>query len=201
MLPLVYFLVKLFLVLAPLAMAADLAPLLDRVEKRYNRAATLEVKFVETYGHKGRAQRQEAGKLYLRKPGRMRWEYAAPAGKLFLSDGKNFYLVSPGSPQAEKMKASEADDMRAPLAFLLGKLHFEKEFQGITSREEGADTWIAAEPRSGNLPYTHVEFLVTPEARIRRVQVTGQDQSILDFAFEQERLNPPLAAKMFEFRE
>ena len=32
-------------------------------------------------------------KLTLRKPGRMRWDYQQPPGKLFVSDGKTVYLT------------------------------------------------------------------------------------------------------------
>jgi len=90
--------------------------------------------------------------------------------------------------------------MRAPLAFLLGRLHFEKDFQNIQSHPEGQDTWISAEPKSANLPYTKVEFEVTPQAEISRVRVTGQDYSVTDYQFSGEKLNPPLAGKMFEFQ-
>ncbi len=179
----------------------DLAPALAKVERRYNRAQTLQVKFSESYKQRGRAVRTESGTLYLRKPGRMRWEYTDPAGKLFVCDGKTFNLFSPASGQVEKMKARETEDMRAPLGFLLGRLHFQKDFQAFTTREERGEVWISAEPKSPNLPYSKVEFLVTPEARIRRVQVTGQDQSVLDFSFEEEKLNPPLKAELFEYRE
>src|SRR5262245_47536781 len=137
--------------------------------------------------------------LFLRKPGRMRWQYTYPAGKLFLSDGKFVYLVVPDSNRVQKMKAKESEDMRAPLAFLLGRLHFEKEFRNFESRPEGGDTWITAQPKSPNLPYTKVEFQVTPQFEIRRVRVTGQDLSVLDFHFDQEKVNPPLDIKLFQF--
>ena len=89
--------------------------------------------------------------------------------------------------------------MRVPLAFLLGKLNFKKEFQDIQARPEGPDTFLTAIPRSNDLPYTKVEFLVTPGYQIRRVQVTGFDRSVIDFQFEQEKLNPSIDAKLFRF--
>ena len=184
------------------AFAADpkLETLLQAVENRYNRAQTLEVSFSETYSAPGRPRKIESGNLYLRKPGRMRWQYSSPTGKLFVGDGKYLYLYTPSNNQVEKTKMKESEDMRAPLAFLLGKLHFDKDFQNFTARPEGAGTWVAAEPKSPNLPYTRVEFAVAPDARIRRVQVTGYDRSVLEFTFENEKLNPPLDAKLFEFR-
>ena len=194
---------RLLLCLLPLSLAAappDLAPLLKAVEARYNHAQTLQVAFREAYTAPGQPRRTESGTLLLRKPGRMRWNYTSPQGKLFVSDGKVLWLYTPSNHQVEKMKIKESDDMRAPLAFLLGKLHFDKEFRNVTSAAVAGGTRITAEPKTDNLPYTKVEFVVAPDNQIRRVQVTGFDQSVLEFEFEQEKLNPPLEAKLFQFQ-
>ena len=98
----------------------DVAQTLKGIETRYNGAKTLSLSFSETYASRGR-RRSEKGDLFLRKPGRMRWQYTAPAGKLFVSDGKFVFSYLPEENVAEKMKLKETDDMRAPLAFLLGK--------------------------------------------------------------------------------
>jgi outer membrane lipoprotein carrier protein len=174
--------------------------LLKGVESRYNRAQTLEVRFAETYSGLGRGPRTESGVLYLRKPGRMRWEYTQPSGKLFVSDGKQVYLYLPGENRVEKMSLKDTEDMRAPLAFLLGKLNFEKEFQNLQARTEGDGSLVTAEPKSDSLPYSKVEFQVSPTFEIRKLHIVGQDQSVLDFAFEGEKLNPPLANSMFQFQ-
>ena len=184
--------------------------LLKGVETRYNRAKTLQVLFHEEYTPPGPgggpARRSESGRLVLQKPGRMRWDYSQPKGKLFISDGKFMWLYTPsgpsGHPLAEKIKVQESEDMRAPLAFLLGKLNFEKEFRNLQVRPEGAGggTRITAEPKTDNLPYSAVEFVVTVEDRIREVKVTGFDNSILDFIFDEESLDPPLDGKLFQFQ-
>ena len=180
--------------------ASGLDGLLKTVEARYNKSQSLRLDFSETYaGIKSPAQ-TESGVLYLRKPGRMRWEYSSPAGKLFISDGKEVFLYTPPDQKAEKSKLKESADMRAPLAFLLGKLDFNKEFKAFQTRTEGGDTWITAEPKSENLAYTKVEFLAMPTGEIRRVRVTGQDQSKLDFTFHNEQLNAPVTPAMFSFK-
>ncbi len=178
---------------------ADLAPLLGRIENRYNREQSLKLSFTETYAGGRRLAQSESGVLYLRKPGRMRWEYTSPAGKLFISDGKEVFLYTPDDGPAQKSKLKESDDMHAPVAFLLGKLDFRKEFRSFEAKPDGADTWITALPKSDNLAYTKVEFLTTPEGEIRRVRVTGQDQSKLDFSFSGEQPNAPVAPSMFAF--
>jgi outer membrane lipoprotein carrier protein len=188
--------------LAVSAFAGDpaLDALLKGVETRYNSAKTLQVLFHEDYTPPGRAKRSESGTLVLRKPGKMRWDYDQPKGKLFVSDGKFLWLYTPDDNRAEKMKLKESDDMRAPLAFLLGKLDFQKDFRNLQAKSEGPDTRIAAEPKTDNLPYSAVEFLVAPDHRIMAVKVTGFDHSILEFRLATEIVDPPLNAKLFQFQ-
>lgn len=172
---------------------------LHAVEQRYNGARTLRLKFTESYEAGKRVRQTESGILELRKPGRMRWDYTTPAGKMFLSDSKHFFLYTPGTARVEVTSVRDTEDLHAPLAFLLGKLNFYKEFNDFELHGEGTDTWITAEPTNPALPYSRVEFLVTPESRIRRLRVTEDDLSILDFQFEDEQLNAPIDAARFIF--
>lgn len=182
------------------AAEVDLNTLLKGVEQRYNHAKTLQVQFNESYSVQGRARKSESGALTLRKPGRMRWDYTTPAGKLFVSDGKDVYLYTPDTNQVEKTKLKASEDMRAPLAFLLGKLDFSKEFRDFSLKQEGADYLIAARAKTDQLPYDKIEMVVTPDYEIRRLVVNGQDQSVLTFTFDQEKLNPPVNDALFRFQ-
>jgi outer membrane lipoprotein carrier protein len=178
----------------------NLDSLLHGVEARYNRAQSLKLSYTETYKAKMRATQTESGILTLRKPGRMRWEYSAPAGKLLVSDGKDVYLYLPDAHRVEHSKFKESEDLRTPLALLLGKLNFYKEFRSFNLRPEGENYWVDAKPNSENLPYSSVEFLIGPESQIIRLRVIGQDQSLMDFSFSQEKLNLPLDLKSFSFQ-
>lgn len=178
----------------------DLNGLLKGIEQRYNRAKTLQVQFNESYTVQGRARKSESGELTLRKPGRMRWDYTAPAGKLFVSDGKDVYLYTPDAHRVEKTKLKASEDMRAPLAFLLGKLDFAKEFRDFDLKPDGANYVVAAKAKSDQLPYEKIEMLVTPDFEIHRLVINGQDQSILTFQFDQEKLNPAVNEALFKFQ-
>lgn len=186
--------------LPALGVPNDLDNLLKKIEARYNRTQSLKLDFSETYAGSGRPAQMESGVLYLRKPGRMRWEYSSPAGKLFLSDGKDVFQYSPTDAQATKSRLKESEDMRAPLAFLLGKLDFAKEFKSFQASPGPDGTWIAAEPKSGNLAYSEVRFLAGPDGAIHQVRITGQEGSKLDFVFSNEQLNAPVSPAMFTFR-
>lgn len=183
-----------------LAADPDLKVLLKAVENRYNHSRTLQVQFTETYTGQGRPRQYETGRLTLRKPGRMRWDYTLPAGKLFLSDGKNVYLYTPEAKRVERMPLKESDDMRAPLAFLLGKLDFDKEFREIRMKPEAGNYLVCATAKSDKLPYDRVEMLITPGSEIRKLVVNGLDKSVLTYQFDQEQLNPPVDDRQFKFQ-
>lgn len=184
-------------VLCPAA-PLDVQKTLREIEEHYNGAQTIQLNFSETYSFRGR-KRSEKGVLVLRKPGKMRWQYVEPAGKLFVSDGQFLYSYTPDDNLAEKMKLKEADDLRAPLAFLLGRLNFREEFREFRASQDGADTFIAATPKSDKLPYTEVSFLSGPDSVIKKLAVKGQDGSLLEFVFDSEKRNPPAADSLFRF--
>jgi outer membrane lipoprotein carrier protein len=177
----------------------DVKRILKGVEDRYNHTQTLEVHFTEIHTFQGR-KRTESGELFLRKPGRMRWQYSAPAGKLFVSDGKFVYSYLPDENQAEKAKFKETEDMRAPLAFLLGRLNFEGDFSEFRAQPDHENVLITATPKSDKMPYTEVTFLISPDFTIHWLGVKGQDGSMLEYVFENERKNPAIQDAMFRFK-
>lgn len=179
--------------------AVDLSTLLERVEDRYNRARTMKMQFEQTQSGQGQISRTEAGEVYLQKPGRMRWNYTRPAGKFFLTDGKFAYFYSPNTRQVSRSKIKEADDLRAPLAFLIGRLDFRRDFKEFRTSPEGVNTYISATPKSSKAPYSQVDFLVTPDYRIELLKITGQDGSIMRYRLSDEQVNPPIPAGTFEF--
>ncbi|MCC6587007.1 MAG: outer membrane lipoprotein chaperone LolA [Bryobacterales bacterium] len=179
--------------------ATDLSQLLAGVENRYNKPRTMSFTFEQTYSGGGRMTRSERGELYLQKPGKMRWKYTDPAGKLFVTDGKFAYYYSPSTNQVDKAKLKETDDMRAPLAFLMGRLDFRRDFKEFRTYQEGKNTYIVATPKSEKAPYTQVAFVVNPQYQIEMLRVNGQDQSILVYRLSDEKMNPALDASMFTF--
>jgi outer membrane lipoprotein carrier protein len=179
---------------------ADLNTLLKGVEQRYNRAKTLQVHFVEAYTVQGRARKSESGQLTLRKPGRMRWDYTSPSGKLFVSDGKDVYLYTPEAHRVERTKLKASDDMRAPLAFLLGKLDFVKDFRDFELKPEGMNYLLTAKAKNDKFPYEQIQMLVTPDYEIERLVISLQDMSLLTFQLDGEKVNPPVNDAVFKFQ-
>ncbi len=92
----------------------------QEVDRHYNQLRSLEADFTEIY-QGGGIERTESGTLRLKKPGKMRWDYRSPEEKLFVSDGANAWLYLPQQKQARKSSLKQLQDLRSPLAFVLGK--------------------------------------------------------------------------------
>src|SRR5438128_11634569 len=106
----------------------DVHTIANAVDAHYNHLQSLQSEFSETYRGNG-TERVESGTLWLKKPGKMRWEYRSPREKLFLSDGKDAWFYVPGDRQVRKTPVRKLDDLRSPLGFILGRIKLEKEIQ------------------------------------------------------------------------
>ena len=91
------------------------------MEHRYRAAKTLQATFLERYTENGRTVRVESGVAYFRRPGKMRWEYAAPENNLFLIDGKMAWFYVPADHTVTRVPAKQSTDWRTPLALLAGE--------------------------------------------------------------------------------
>jgi outer membrane lipoprotein carrier protein len=170
-----------------------------QVDQHYNRLHSLRVQFTETYRGMG-MNRTESGTLLLQKPGRMRWDYSNPAGKVFVIDEKFGYSYTPGDAQAERYPAKQLEDFRSPLRFLLGHTRIEKELTNLTLVPQGADYQLRGVPQGMEQRVAEVTLTVTAEGRIDAIQWRETDGATTEFQLTHELSNPPLAADTFSFQ-
>ena len=166
---------------------------------RSDKLHTLKANFTETYEGLG-IRRSESGTLQLLKPGRMRWDYSSPAGKLFLLDGKYAWFYSQGDPQVRRTPASKLDDLRSPLRFLLGHTQLTKELNNlsIASTSSGLFT-LSGQPKGQEQSVPRLALTVTAEGVITGIEIEEIDGAKTRFTFTGEEPNVPLPATEFRF--
>ena len=194
---------------SPKAVAAEAQPnlreILRGVEGRYNRLKSMKAQFQQTFRQGGRSSRREQGTLYLSKPGRMRWEYETPESKLFLTDGKRVILFVPSENRVMESAIKETEDIKAPLAFLLGRLNFDEQFQRIETGPhlapaERGNFVFRAHSKQLAQRLEWVLFEVSPATfEIRRVIARERGGLENEFRFDAVQDNLPLAASLFRF--
>jgi len=173
------------------------------VDEHYNQLQSLEAEFTEIYQGSG-IERTESGTVWLKKPGKMRWEYRSPEEKLFVGDGHDAWLYLPAEKQARKSSMRNLDDLRSPLAFLLGKTKLEKELQ-LLSFAPDIEPWkpddsiLRGVPRGMEDRIRQVLLEITPEHRIARILIHGVDDSITEYRFNNQKENVEVPERQFRF--
>jgi outer membrane lipoprotein carrier protein len=182
---------------APL-FALDNAALIRKVDDHYNHLNSLRAHYTEHYAGMG-MDRTESGTLLLKKPGRMRWNYDQPVGKVFVLDGKYAWFYTPGDTQTQRVPAKQLDDLRSPLRFLLGHTQLQKELDNLTVTPNGAGYKITGVPKGMSQRVKSLTLGVTSNGTIEQMQIEELDGSVTDFAFSGIEENIPVKSEDFIF--
>src|ERR1051326_5292608 len=103
--------------------------LAQAVQKKYDAIRDFSADFVHAYeGGVLKKTVTERGRLFIKKPGKMRWEYTAPEEKLFVSDGVKMYSSLPLDKQVIVSSIPREDQATTPTLFLAGKGNLTRDF-------------------------------------------------------------------------
>jgi len=183
---------------APCVLAQDNDALVRRVDDHYNHLSSLRAHYTERYSGMG-MDRTEEGTLLLKKPGRMRWSYAAPVGKVFVLDGKFAWFYTPGDAQATRVPAKQLDDLRSPLRFLLGHTQLRKELENLTVTADGPGYRISGVPKGMEQRVKLLSLGVTAAGAIERMRLEEVDGAVTEFVFSELKENVPVKDSDFAF--
>jgi outer membrane lipoprotein carrier protein len=173
--------------------------LAQKVDLHYNQLRSLKVGFVESYEGLG-MRRTESGTLLMMKPGRMKWEYSEPAGKLFLLDGTFAWFYSPGDSQVQRILAKQLNDLRSPLRFLLGRTKLEKELSNLTLRPASNGQFtLTGQPRGQEKRVSRLTLTVAADGTITGIEMEETDGALTRFTLTGEQPNVPIPAGTFRF--
>jgi outer membrane lipoprotein carrier protein len=184
--------------------AADVKTLAQAVDAHYNHLRSLQAEFTEVYRGSG-MERTESGTLWLKKPGKMRWEYRSPKDKLFVSDGKDAWFYVPDDKQARKTTAKKLEDARSPLAFLLGKTKLEKELQGLSLAPDveplqSRNLVLRGVPQALADRVSEILLEVTPDQQIARIVIQEVDGAVTEYRFGEMKENVAIGDGRFQFK-
>jgi outer membrane lipoprotein carrier protein len=183
---------------ASCAYAQENDAVVRRVDDHYNHLASLRAHYVERYSGMG-MERAEEGTLLLKKPGRMRWSYAEPVGKVFVLDGRYAWFYTPGDAQATRVPAKQLDDLRSPLRFLLGHTQLKKELDNLTVAAEGSGFRIAGVPKGMAQRVKLLTLGVTAAGAIETMRLEEVSGAVTEFSFSEMQENVPVKDADFVF--
>jgi outer membrane lipoprotein carrier protein len=174
------------------------------IDARYNGMKSLRAEFTESYSGGG-IRRVENGILWIKKPGKMRWEYTSPQKKTFVTDGSIAWFYVPGERQARRTPLKSLNDLRSPLRYLLGRTKLEKELRGLSLAsdvrpEMAGDVVLRGVPVGMEDRVSMLLLESDGRGFLRRIVMQELDGSTTEFRMENQTENVAVSDGEFSFR-
>jgi outer membrane lipoprotein carrier protein len=183
---------------------AGVAALVARMQKFYENTRDLHARFEQVVSTGTGRKRMATGDVWLKKPGRMRWDYQKPEKKLMVADGETLWIYEPEDQQAFRQSMTTSS-LPSSVSFLFGKGRLTDEFE--ITRENQPDLARPGEvvlklvPRQATAQYRYLLFLVDEKtAMVTGTVVYDQQggQSRLDF--QNVEVNRGVGDDKFQFK-
>ena len=178
------------------------ATVVARVQKYYDATRDLRAKFEQQLDSPSRAPSKASGELWLKKPGKMRWDYATPEKKLMVSDGSTLWVYQPDDEQAYKQDL-RGNALPAQVSFLLGEGKLDKEFDASLTKIDGVgpdELALKMVPKVGTTAYRYLVFVVDAKSgQVKQTIIYGQDGSTNKLSFVDVQQNKGVDDGKFKF--
>ena len=172
------------------------------VQQKYDRVRDFTADFTQTYeGGVLNRKSTERGTVRIKKPGKMRWEYAAPDKKVFVSDGRKIYSHIPADKQVIVGDVPSDDEATTAVLFLAGKGNLTRDFTVKYVDDAGGGLTLRLDPKQKQRDYDWLVLGVDPKTlQIRSLTAADQQGGRSTFQFTNYRENSGLADGVFTFK-
>ncbi len=102
---------------------------------------------------------KKKGKVYFKKPGKMRWDYTSPDKVYYVSDGELLWNYVPDSRIVYKMRVKDSDLFFA-LRFLYGEGDLAKDFDLADGGLQAGKRVLILKPRAGQQNFKELKLVV-----------------------------------------
>ena len=155
------------LLVAPVVRSQSADEKVEALQRKYASLRSFSASFDQRFEN-GDQTLEESGRLIIRKPGKMYWEYRSPTVKYFVVDGKRswFYV-----PRDKQVVVSELEgEKSSPLLLLFGKSDLNQDFSIEEEREavpKDPGNWmLRLTPRVPQGEFAHILVEVNPASML-----------------------------------
>ncbi len=178
---------------------------LDRIQAFYESTEDYQASFNQVYKNKlYNETKKSSGKVYIKRPGKMRWEYKKPNEKLFVSDGKVLWVYEAEAHQVYKQELASSE-LPTAISFLMGKGDLKKDFEyRLVENEKAAKKGllvIELVPKKATTQYKKLLFMVDEKSSgVKRTIIVDHSGNTNSMRFEKVKTNQGLKSKKFKFK-
>jgi len=175
------------------------------IEKTYGSVESIRADFVQTTRSPAMGETgKQRGKMQVKRPKKMRWDFQRPDAKLFVTDGSRMWVYSPDDKQAilyENVSGAAGGGMES----LLTRLDTLDEHFNVTQlddqearRRNNIVLQLLPKAEGMNIKSLRIEF-TRKRYNIQRLVMVDAFDNETELAFSQVRLNPTIDDSVFDF--
>lgn len=182
--------------------------LVDKVEAQYAQTRDLQANFTQETLFEGfETGFSSSGKLYLKKPGLLRWDYLEPTKEQIYVDGDQVMMYVPEHQQVVKGTLTQLAASKGPLALLQGAGTLSQQFSVIDSSvgDGGSNTSpiLTLEPKptgQGKPTVKKIVLKLNPDSfLIQEITLFETSGNVSRVAFDHIQVNEGISKQLLEF--
>lgn len=134
--------------------------ILTGIQKFYSNISEFQADFTQIFTYKIYGRKKiSTGKVFFKKPGKMRWDYEAPTKRLFIADGEVLWVYEPEEAQVFKRSLSSAQ-LPVALRFMKGEGELTKDFNIAEPKKEEERYTLILTPKIPSGEYQELQLVV-----------------------------------------
>jgi outer membrane lipoprotein carrier protein len=169
-----------------------------QVEKYLSELASWSADFEQTIddGH-GNVLRSAAGRLFLQRPGKFRWDYSQPSEQLVLADGKQIWFYDKDLAQAN-VRDMDTSLASTPASLLSGNGSVTTQFNVTALPVSAGLQWFQLVPKHADTDFQLVR-IGFDKGELRSMFLADKLNQITQLTFSNSKRNLSLAPDLFSF--
>jgi len=187
----------------------EIREVVKKIQARYEQTKDLQAEFRQITKIEGFATPLTSnGNLFIKKPGRLRWDYREPDVQEIYVNGNELMMYVPQHKQVLVGKLTQMAASQAPLQLLQGAAKLEEHFEAQATpggeRGEGGIPLVTLIPKEAGPESVRTVLRIVVEAQpktyfIKTVSIHEVSGNIASFQFSNLQPNTGLKGALFEF--
>jgi len=171
----------------------------EDVQKYLANLATWSADFTQTIDDSnGNVLRSAAGKLYLQRPGKFRWDYSQPSEQLVLADGKEIWFYDKDLAQAN-VRDMDSTLASTPASLLSGDGSLETQFNVKALPAAGGLQWFQLIPKHSDTDFQLIRIGFDKGGELASMFLADKLGQVTQLTFAHPVRNAKFPADMFSF--
>lgn len=187
----------------------EVREVVKKIQTRYEQTKDLQAEFRQVTKIEGFATPlTSSGNLFIKKPGRLRWDYREPDVQEIYVNGNELMMYVPQHKQVLVGKLTQMAASQAPLQLLQGAAKLDEHFEAQATlggeRGEGGVPLVTLIPRDAGPESVRTVVRIVVEAQpktyfIKTVSIYEVSGNVATFQFGNLQPNTGLKGELFEF--